>query len=315
MKYIGRFAPSPTGPLHLGSLVAALASWLDARANKGVWLVRIEDIDQERCHADFSQVILDQLRRCGLISDQEVVYQSQRAQLYETHVQTLKQKDLLYPCGCSRTDIANAVNATGPRTNSAPLIYPGTCRLKTEKTFKWDGTFVHANDQSHNKKPALRIKTVDQTILWHDRLSGASQQNIFNEVGDFVIKRADGPYSYQLCVVVDDIDQSITHVVRGKDLADNTPRQMYLFEQLQCPPPIYLHVPLVRNEKGEKLSKQTFAPALELASPQNVLSTMKSAAQFLELQCQIIHNGTLQDHLIDWTHQWSLKYPLKPSKP
>ncbi len=299
----------------MGSLVAALASWLDARANKGVWLVRIEDIDQERCQAHLSQVILDQLSRCGLISDQEIVYQSQRKQLYETYVQALIQKKLLYPCWCSRSDIANAVHATAQSTTSAALIYPGTCRLNAEKPEAWELTSTLAKDQSVNKKPAFRIKTVDQALTWHDRRSGAAQQNIFKEVGDFVIKRSDGPYSYQLCVVVDDIEQSITHVVRGEDLTDNTPRQMYLYEQFHRSPPSYLHVPLVKNEQGEKLSKQTFAPALDLASPESILSTMKSAAQHLGLQCQPHHNGTLQAHLMDWTDQWSLKYPFNPAKP
>jgi glutamyl-Q tRNA(Asp) synthetase len=298
----------------MGSLVTALASWLDARANEGVWLVRIEDIDQERCLANLSTLILNQLLSCGLRSDQEVVFQSQREPLYEAYVQTLMQKDLLYPCWCSRSDIANAVNASSHSINPASLIYPGTCRLKVEKPKKMGDVSALTRDQSLKKTPALRIKTVDQEVTWHDRRSGASHQNISSEVGDFVIKRSDGPYSYQLCVVVDDIEQSITHVVRGEDLADNTPRQQYLFEHFHREPPIYLHVPLVKNEQGEKLSKQTSAPALDLSSPKSILSTMKSAARFLGLQCPTDYNGTLQDHLMDWTDQWSKKYPFKPPK-
>jgi glutamyl-Q tRNA(Asp) synthetase len=303
LSYIGRFAPSPTGPLHMGSLVSALASWLDAKANQGLWLIRIEDIDRERCQSHFSQLIIEQLMRCGLTSDLEIVYQSQRQQIYESYIKQIADQNLLYQCLCSRANILSALRHSNNDPQVKSLVYPGTCR---DNSLRLPPT---------NQPFSLRVKTMDRCENWADRKIGAQLQNVFSEVGDFVIKRSDGPYSYQLCVVVDDIEQSVTHVVRGQDLADNTPRQNYLYKLFHHAPPAYLHVPLVKNKQGEKLSKQTFAPEIDLESSQSILTSMKTAAQFLELRSPLKQNAPLSAHLHDWTDQWSLKYPLVPSNP
>ena len=266
----GRFAPSPTGPLHAGSLVAALASWLDVRALGGTWLVRIEDVDTPRCVPGADQHILHQLATCGLLPDEAPVWQSQRSALYQRALDDLLGRGLAYPCGCSRSDIERALAAAGQtRERHGELVYPGTCRSGL-----------------HGKPPrAVRCFTCtpdggDLHIDWHDRRLGPQHQNLTQEVGDFVLKRADGLWSYQLAVVVDDAAQGITHVVRGEDLADNTPRQIHLQHLLNAPTPHYLHTPLVLGEDGEKLSKQNGAQALDLADP---MAALKAAGRVLGL--------------------------------
>ena len=256
--YTGRFAPSPTGLLHAGSLVAALASWLDARAYGGQWRVRIEDVDTPRCVPGADQTILQQLARCGLVHDGPVLWQSQRAPAYENALQTLIARGWAYPCGCSRKEIEAAIGSTqGPAmARHQAAVYPGTCR------------------QGLHGKPArawrLNVQAV-QTALglpatthWPDRRLGPQQQNVGEAVGDFVLRRADGLWAYQLAVVVDDAAQGITHVVRGEDLADNTARQIVLQRALGLPTPQYLHTALVLGPNGEKLSKQNGAQALDL---------------------------------------------------
>ncbi|XHS76611.1 tRNA glutamyl-Q(34) synthetase GluQRS [Burkholderiaceae bacterium UC74_6] len=261
MAYIGRFAPSPTGPLHAGSLVAALASWLDARAHGGTWLVRIEDVDLPRCPPGTDALILDQLTRCGLIPDEPPVWQSQRGALYQAALDRLIKAGHAYGCACSRKEIAEAA---GPRARNGELVYPGTCR---------EGT--------HDRPVrAWRLHTDNATVEWTDRRLGPQSQQIESEVGDFVLKRADGLWAYQLAVVVDDADQGITDVVRGEDLADNTPRQILLQRLLDLPTPRYLHTPLVLGENGEKLSKQNGAAALDLSDP---AAALRQAAQALGL--------------------------------
>jgi glutamyl-Q tRNA(Asp) synthetase len=261
--YRGRFAPSPTGPLHLGSLVAALASWLDARAHGGVWLVRIEDVDTPRCVPGADQLILQQLATCGLTSDEPVVWQSQRTSLYRPALDKLITTGHAYPCGCSRNDIAAVLRAQGQASERHQAdVYPGTCRPERGGL---------------NGKPARawRFKLPDDAadVLWLDRRLGPQQQNVARDVGDFVLKRADGLWAYQLAVVVDDAAQGITHVVRGEDLADNTPRQILLQQALGYPRPAYLHTPLVLGANGEKLSKQNGAKALDLSDPPALLNT------------------------------------------
>ncbi len=261
-RYTGRFAPSPTGPLHAGSLVAALASWLDARAHDGRWLVRIEDVDRPRCIPGADRLILSQLAACGLVPDEPAAWQSQRDALYAIAVQRLVASGWAYPCGCSRREIQLALQALGINTaRHAELIYPGTCRSGL------DG------------KPAraVRLRTVDDAgadivIDWADRRLGLQRQNIARNVGDFVLRRADGLWAYQLAVVVDDADQGITHIVRGEDLADNTARQIHLQRLLGVPTPAYLHTPLVLGANGEKLSKQNGARALALDDPLRALA-------------------------------------------
>lgn len=239
MKYIGRFAPSPTGPLHFGSLVAALASYFDARANEGSWLVRIEDVDETRCKPVHAANILRTLERFGFTWDGEVLYQSQRKPRYEAALQTLADRGLIYACTCSRKEIADsALNGIeGP-------VYSGTCRAAG-----------HAF-AGH----ALRVRTHDRLLLFTDRLQGDMTQHIESQVGDFVVKRRDGLFAYQLAVVVDDAEQKITHVVRGADLLDSTARQIHLQQLLGYATPAYLHIPVAMNASGQKLSKQTWAP-------------------------------------------------------
>jgi len=257
--YTGRFAPSPTGPLHAGSLVAALASWLDARARGGRWLVRIEDTDTPRCVPGAGEFILQQLAACGLLPDEAVLWQSTRGGAYQSALARLIAASAAYPCGCSRKDYAG-------------LAYPGTCRngLHGKPARAW---------RLRTDGPAGSELCVD----WVDRRLGPQRQNLTREVGDFVLKRADGLWAYQLAVVVDDADQGITDVVRGEDLADNTPRQIHLQRQLGLPTPRYLHTPLVLAADGQKLSKQTGAAALELQQPLQALEALRSAAACLGL--------------------------------
>jgi glutamyl-Q tRNA(Asp) synthetase len=291
--YIGRFAPSPTGPLHAGSLVAALASWLDARAHRGRWLVRIEDVDIPRCLPGADTEILAQLARCGLAPDEPPVWQSQRGALYEDALQRLVAADLAYPCGCSRREIELALLAMGhelPR--HAELVYPGTCRAGLRG------------------KPAraTRLRTLDPQghdvcIAWTDRRLGAQQQNLAHAVGDFVLQRADGLWAYQLAVVVDDARQGISHVVRGEDLADNTPRQIHLQRLLGLPTPAYLHTPLVTTAGGEKLSKQNGAAPLDLSDP---LAALKQAGAVLGIGAAASDlPGWLAQATKAWRQRWA----------
>ena len=263
--YRGRFAPSPTGPLHAGSLVAALASWLDARAHGGQWLVRIEDVDRPRCVPGADQEILRQLAACGLAPDEPPVWQSRREPLYQAALERLLAAGAAYPCACSRRDIELVLRAQGRgRERHGELVYPGTCR---------DG--LHGKAQR-----AVRFRA-EGIVEWSDRRLGVQTQDVGREVGDFVLKRADGLYAYQLAVVVDDAGQGITHVVRGEDLADNTPRQILLQRALGCAQPAWLHTPLVLGANGEKLSKQNGARPLDLRDPP---AALRAAAATLGLR-------------------------------
>ena len=239
--YVGRFAPSPTGPLHFGSLVAALASWLDARAAHGRWLLRMEDLDTPRNQPGAADDILRTLERLGLIWDGPVVYQSRRTALYRAALERLEKPT--YWCGCTRREIADS--SLGLAADGAQ-IYPGTCRGGLDKS----------------KVPrALRVRATGE-IAFDDRVQGAQRQSLESDVGDFVLVRADGQFAYQLAVVVDDAEQGVTDVVRGADLLDSTPRQIYLQSLLAAATPRYLHVPAAVNAAGEKLSKQTGAPPI-----------------------------------------------------
>jgi glutamyl-Q tRNA(Asp) synthetase len=303
--YIGRFAPSPTGPLHAGSLVAALASWLDARAHDGLWLVRIEDVDTARCLPGMDELILQQLSACGLLPDQPPVWQSQRSGLYQTALDTLVQQGLAYPCGCSRKEIETALLESGhERARHGELIYPGTCRagLAGKPARAWRlRTDIFKRNQPLALIPPAQAATdsiANSTIHWTDRRLGPQQQNVAAAVGDFVLKRADGCYAYQLAVVVDDADQGITDVVRGEDLTDNSARQMALQQALGLPTPRYLHTPLVRGDDGEKLSKQNGAQALDTRQP---LTALNQAAMVLGLPPQA---GSVGDALGAWAQHW-----------
>ncbi len=282
-SYRGRFAPSPTGPLHAGSLVAALASWLDARAwqggRGGRWLVRIEDVDAPRCVPGAAEHILRQLASCGLLPDEPPVWQSQRGALYQAALERLIAQGQAYPCACSRKDIAAALRAQGHApARHATLPYPGTCRdgLHGRPARAWRFRVVNfkpnqALVQMQQAQGAL-FSIAGSTVHWHDRRMGAQMQDVVQAVGDFVLRRADGLWAYQLAVVVDDAAQGITHVVRGADLADNTPRQILLQNALGLPTPHYLHTPLVCTANGEKLSKQNGAAPLDLRESLRALS-------------------------------------------
>lgn len=290
--YIGRFAPSPSGPLHAGSLVAAMASYLDAKAHNGRWLVRIEDIDETRTVAGATDAIMRALSIFGMQHDDEVVVQSQRKPLYQAAFDRLAGHT--YACGCTRKEIADSRLATGLRfAADGAAIYPGTCRNglgagKTARTLR------------------LRVPELgepNEAITFDDRWLGPLTQHLATEVGDFVLKRADGFWAYQIAVVVDDADQGVTHVVRGTDLLESTGRQIYLQRLLDVPMPSYMHVPVVLNEVGEKLSKQTGATALDLDNP---LSELLRAARFLQLD--IDHADSMaefwQKAIADWTRRF-----------
>ena len=248
--YVGRFAPSPSGPLHFGSLVAALASWLDARSVRGRWLLRVEDLDAPRQQPGAAGEILRTLERIGLTWDGPVLYQSLRVPAYEAALRELQRHT--YWCGCSRREIADS--AAGPARDGAQ-IYPGTCRggLPAGRTAR-----------------ALRVRAAGE-ITFDDRVQGPQAQLLEQEVGDFVVFRADGRFAYQLAVVVDDADQGVTDVVRGADLLDSAARQIFLQRLLGRPTPRYLHVPVAVNAAGEKLSKQAGAPALDVSRPERLL--------------------------------------------
>ena len=297
--YVGRFAPSPSGPLHAGSLVAALGSWLDARAHDGRWLVRIEDLDTPRNVAGAAELILGQLDRCGLHSDNAPVRQSARTGLYAQALARLRAADLAYPCGCSRRDLALAAGpAEDVHRRHAERVYPGTCR-----------------DGLHGKpERSIRLRTdpaadgsavrSGRVVEWTDRRLGAMRQDVAAEVGDFVLRRADDVWAYQLAVVVDDAAQGITDVVRGEDLASNTARQIVLQRGLGLPTPRYLHTPLVLAANGEKLSKQTGAAPLAL---DNALQALRAAGRILGIEAP---GTSVAAWLTAAVTEWRVRWPL-----
>ena len=312
---IGRFAPSPTGALHAGSLVAALASWLDVRAQGGRWLVRIEDVDTPRSVPGADQRILQQLADCGLVPDEAPTWQSQRGHLYEAALARLVDEGLAYPCACSRKDIAMAQAALGrSATRGVELPYPGTCRpergaLHGRAARAWR---LHTGRLMPNQPPAQdgpapaathSIANAALTITWNDRRLGPQRQDVATAVGDFVLRRADGLWAYQLAVVVDDAAQGVTHVVRGEDLADNTPRQILLQRALGLPTPLYLHTPLVLAADGEKLSKQNGAEAVDTRAP---LQALNAAAAPLGLPPA--PTGDVRGALAFWTDAWRTRW-------
>lgn len=255
--YIGRFAPSPTGPLHFGSLIAAVASYLDAKAHRGLWLLRIEDLDPPREVEGAATAIQNQLAKLGLEWDGDVLFQSARLNAYEHFLNKLMAAKHCFYCNCTRA-----------RMQSLGAVYDGHCR-------------------SHQKLPkdsspaAIRVAVSDQTIHFNDRIQGGYQQNLLAEVGDFVVRRKDKLFAYQLAVVADDHFQGITDIVRGHDLIDSTPRQIYLQQLLGFRSPSYAHFPVAANKDGDKLSKQHHAQAIELKNPAAALT---SAMEFLGLK-------------------------------
>lgn len=265
VEVVGRFAPSPTGPLHLGSLVAAVASWLYARAAGGRWIVRVEDIDTPRVVAGAEEEILGALRRYGLEWDGEIVRQSGRTSLYEAAVRDLQRKGLTYDCACSRAELQRAASAP----LGAEPVYPGTCRggLPPGRTAR-----------------AIRFRAPDCAVAFVDRIAGPQEENVAERTGDFVVRRADGLFAYQVAVVVDDADQGVTQVVRGEDLLTSTPRQIALQRALGYPSPEYAHVPLVKNADGSKLGKRDGALPLPALDESRVRETLAMALRHLGLR-------------------------------
>jgi glutamyl-Q tRNA(Asp) synthetase len=300
--YRGRFAPSPTGPLHAGSLVAALGSWLDARKNQGKWLLRIEDLDTPRCISGADQEILRQLLACGLSWDEEPTWQSKRKEHYKKALECLNGLQIIYPCTCSRQGIANVLEAHGVITpRNQEMVYPGSCRPQGIPTYE--------HEQALSAEVAWRLALPpDLTLRFEDLALGTQSQNLNREVGDFVLQRRDGIFTYQLAVVVDDAEQGITHIVRGADLLNNTARQIHLQHVLGYPTPSYLHLPLVLDEHGEKLSKQTLASAIHTENAQQALQELRKAAGHLGLkELPDGKDTSIAEWLLAATQAWSRK--------
>jgi len=256
LTYVGRFAPSPSGPLHLGSAVAAVASYVDARAHAGRWLLRIEDLDTPRVVSGATETIMQQLSALGMRWDGEVLHQSRRLSIYQSVFDSLLSLSLIYPCGCTRREIADSVLSGQAALLTGERPYPGTCRQglpEGRQGLSW------------------RFRVPEGVVTFKDRWLGAMEQDVARAVGDFVIKRADGVWAYQLAVVIDDAAQGITDVVRGEDLLSSTARQQVLAIALGYPVPSVLHIPLVVDKNGLKLSKQNNAAALDLTQPLEIL--------------------------------------------
>ncbi len=282
--YRGRFAPSPTGPLHFGSLVAAVGSYLEAKKHNGTWLVRMEDLDTPRTVPGAADDILRTLEYLGMHWDETVLYQSQRTAAYKEALHELQRSSMAYPCACSRREIADSALHGIESQIKDELIYPGICRLG-----------IPAGRQAR----AWRVRTDDSTIEFDDALQGRHTQHLESKIGDFVVLRADGLFAYQLAVVVDDALQGITHIVRGADLLASTPRQIYLQRLFNFPMPAYMHLPVALNEQGEKLSKQTRAAPVDTRLP---VATLLRALTFLRQQPPAsLASGDLQ---MGW--QWAI---------
>ncbi len=282
-QYRGRFAPSPTGPLHFGSLAAAVGSYLDAKHNHGTWFLRIEDLDTPRCVPGAADDILRTLEAFGLYWDDEagwalpatkktmpggarpaVLHQSKRTAAYEETLHRLKEIGAVYACACTRKEIADSATH-----GIEGYVYPGTCRSGL------------SHPLSADRAPSWRVRTNSQPLEFFDGLQGHQAQNLEKEIGDFVVKRADGLFAYQLAVVVDDAFQGITHVVRGADLLLSTARQIHLQRLLGFPTPSYMHLPIAVNAQGEKLSKQTLAPSIGKG---DAVATLLEVLEFLKQQ-------------------------------
>ena len=280
-SYRGRFAPSPTGPLHFGSLVAAVSSYLDARHNQGDWLLRMEDLDPPREIPGAADDILRTLEALGMHWDGPVVYQSQRNHIYEEALANLQDSGHSYGCACTRREIADSSMKAG-----SGHVYPGTCR---------------SGITGGRRARSIRVQVYDRTITINDRLQDTLVQPLGRDVGDFIVRRADELVAYQLAVVVDDAEQEISHVVRGADLFDSTPRQVHLQQLLGYPQPAYLHIPVAVNSGNEKLSKQTHAQAI---NPDNWSTTLRDVLAFLNQQLP----ESVKDASKEEFWQWAIKH-------
>lgn len=284
-SYIGRFAPSPTGPLHLGSLVAALGSYLDARANHGTWLLRIEDMDPPREMPGAKDIILEQLEDHSLYWDGGAIYQSQRLDIYQDYFDQFKSAGHLYACDCPRHRIRD-LNG----------IYDGYCR---NRGLHFDGD------------TAIRVRLTPKNIGWNDLILGEQSFSPTELGGDFIVRRRDKLFSYQLAVALDDKLQNISHVIRGADLLDSTARQIYLHQLLNVESPQYGHLPMVMNNQGQKLSKQTHAPALDSSvSGENLFMALK----ILGLNPPVGLGKSANEDILEWAvQQWNMA--LVPGSP
>ena len=302
--------------------MAALASWLDARAHGGTWLLRIEDVDPPRCVPGADRLIQQQLAALGLVPDGPVWQQSTRGACYQTALDQLVARQRAYPCACTRRDIALAQAAAGHvHERHAEWVYPGTCRVglggRPARAWRFAVEPLPNKFDSKRAQPlsvhssnAINLEAT-HNLHWHDRRLGPQHQDVAQAVGDFVLRRADGLWAYQLAVVVDDAAQGVTHVVRGEDLCDNTPRQILLQQALGLPQPKYLHTPLVRAADGEKLSKQHGAPALDTHSPAACAAALAAAGAHLGLPPP--HPGaTSADTLARWVAAWDGLYNPSP---
>ncbi len=302
--YVGRFAPSPTGPLHAGSLVAALASWLDAHAHEGRWLVRIEDVDQPRCSPEATNTILAQLQAHDLVPDEPPVLQSERDALYQQALDQLLAAGLAYPCACSRKEIAQVLATQGQgQQRHGELVYPGTCRPENGGLHGREARAWRLHVAACLQRDGLPAGALTH---WQDRRLGPQSQRVAEAVGDFVLRRADGLWAYQLAVVVDDAAQGITDVVRGEDLTDNTARQIVLQRALGLPTPRYLHTPLVLGANGEKLSKQNAAEPLPEGGAAQCVANLQAAAVALGLPA--VSAASPEAALRQWILPWKMQF-------
>jgi glutamyl-Q tRNA(Asp) synthetase len=290
-QYIGRFAPSPSGPLHFGSLVTALASYLDAKANQGLWLVRMEDLDPPREQPGAADLILKSLEEHHLFWDGPIFYQSQRHQVYENCLQELQKKDWVYACDCSRQylQLTGGIYSGRCRHRQSEIKSPFSLRLKV---YDLPGSNI-LNDQNNN------------LIVFDDVIQGRQTQNLRSEAGDIILKRRDGFYAYQLAVVLDDIDQKITHIIRGRDLLDVTARQIFFFQLLEQPLPQFGHLPLALMPNGQKLSKQNHAPALDA---NRAAENIWNALVFLGQNPPTVLAASTLDEILEWAlANWQIK--------
>ena len=291
--YRGRFAPSPTGPLHFGSLLTAVASYADARAAGGTWLVRMEDLDRPREAPGAARAILEALERFGMQRDESILYQRERTEAYAAALTRLLQAGLAYPCGCTRADIA----ASGRQGPEGP-VYAGTCR---------------AGIATGRRARSMRVRVPSEPIRVPDRIQGDGVQSLAADVGDFVVRRADGIHAYQLAVVVDDAAQGITHIVRGADLLQSTPRQVYLQRSLGLPTPQYAHVPLALDAEGRKLSKSLASAPVD---PRDPLPALLHAWRFLGQAAPARRPGSVASFWAHAVSSWRIdRVPRRPSLP
>ena len=276
-EIVGRFAPTPSGRMHLGNVFAALIAWLSVRSRGGQLVLRMEDLDTQRTSAEFAQVLREDLLWLGLDWDVETPPQSQRSQVYDRYFERLRQLGLLYPCYCTRSQLHN-VNA--PHLSDGTYVYPGTCRHLTESERAATG-----------RQPAWRVQVPDRVVQLQDMGRGPFSQNLLTECGDFVVRRADGVYVYQLAVTVDDGEAGVTEVVRGMDLLGSAPRQMYLQELFGFPHPAYGHVPMLMAPDGRRLSKRDkdldLGELKKRCTAETVLGTLAYSAGIIDRNCAV----------------------------